>query len=164
MITSRFIQGRRRQEPDSLRVLQLSPAPEAALPLTPFPAAAPDAEVELRALLMRLPRERQTPPVLLSVHTLSGRLGSELSDRVGPEGEYRVSFIPRHDPDPRRLVLSGFRFGPVSASAEAGRPGPDLALDLEVPRRVDPVMEPEGEGALVLQITARLRQAREAKR
>jgi hypothetical protein len=169
-----YIQKRRRQEPDGLRVLQLSPAPESALPLTPFPGAAPDADVEFRALLMRLPRDRQTPPALLSVHTLSGRLGAALSDRVGPQGEYRISFTPRRDPDPRRLVLAGFRFAPAAAGEPAAggptpgaagdRAGPDLVIDLEVPRRVDPPMEPEEEGALVLQITGRVRQAREAGR
>jgi hypothetical protein len=152
-----YIQRRRRQPPDGLRVLQLSPAPESALPLTPFPGAAPDADVEFRALLMRVPRDRQTPPALLSVHTLSGKLGAALSDRVGPQGEYRISFTPRPDPDPRRLVLSGFRFA-AAAGAESFA-GPDLVIDLEVPRRVDPPMEPEEEGALVLQITGRLRQA-----
>jgi hypothetical protein len=157
-----YIQRRRRLEPEGLRVLQLSPAPESALPLTPFPGAAPDAEVEFRALLMRLPRDRQTPPALLSVHTLSGRLGAVLTDPVGPQGEYRITFTPRRDPDPRRLILAGFRFEAAAAGAPApgagGAPaGPDLVLDLEVPRRVDPPMEPEGEGALVLQITGRLR-------
>lgn len=155
-----YVQRRRKGAPeDSLRVLHLSPAPEAALPLMPFPGAAPDAEVEFRALLMRIPADRQTPPALLSVHTLSGRMDAPVTGRVGARGEYEVSFTPRRASSPRQIVLAGFRFAPVSAPRGArGRPaaGPDVALDLEVPRRIDPPMEPEEGAALVLQITGRL--------
>lgn len=155
----RYVQRRQRAASDEgLRVVQLSPAPEASLPLTPFPGAAPDAEVEFRALLMRLPAGRQDPPALLSVHTLSGRLDAPLSGRIGPQGEYEVSFTPRRARDPRRIVLSGFRFAPAAGGAAPERPGEalDVPLELEVPRRIDPPMEPGEGGALVLQITARL--------
>ncbi len=150
---------RRKAEGDEgLRVLHLSPAPESALPLTPFPGAAPDAEVEFRALLMRIPADRQTPPTLVAVHTLSGRLNEPVSGALGAHGEYVVSFTPRAGRHAGQIVLAGFRFAPASA-APALAPGestPALALDLEVPRRIDPPMEPEAGGPLVLQITARL--------
>lgn len=152
----RWVQKHRRAAGDGLRVIELSPAPESALPLTPFPGAKPDAEVEFRALLMRIPSNRQISPSLLSVHTLSGRLDRLIVERVGPHGEYELAFVPRQGMDGRHLLLSDFRFAPVGEAARRRGTGPEIILELETPRRIDPPMEPEEGVSLVLQITGRL--------
>jgi hypothetical protein len=150
---------RARPAGDDLRVIELSPAPESALPLMPFSGARPDAEIEFKALLMRLPASRQTPPALLSVHTLSGKLGEPIIGHLGSRGEYELGFVPHYNASREQIVLSDFRFAPAGGGPEArrGGNGPQIVLELEKPTRIDPPMEPEEGGALVLQITGRLR-------
>jgi hypothetical protein len=140
------------------RLVDLNPAPESALPLIPLVRRSSGAEVEVRALLMRAVSERRKPEELLSVHTLGGQLDAPLRGPIGARGEYEVSFTPHRAGDPRQLVLASFRFAPVSdAAAGAGAGvGPDLILELGVPRRIQPPMEPGEGGALVLQVEARL--------
>jgi len=155
----RFMPRRRPAAPvDGPLLVELNPAPEAALPLIPFAQRSPGAGVEIRALLMRAGQDRRRPDELLSVHTLGGCLDAPLRGRIGARGEYEMSFTPRRSGDPGRLVLADFRFAPASGAApDAGAGvGPELILELGVPRRMQPPMEPGLAGALVLQVEARM--------
>lgn len=164
MSLERFIPRRARAMSGGPPLVRFNPAPESALPLMPWGTPAPGAAVELRALLTRIPADRGLPPTLLSVHTLGGCLDQPLEGRVGPRGEYRLEFVPRLGADGRRVILDSFLFAPVAHQAperECAGAGPEIELDPDVPRRIDPPMEPEEGGALVLQITARLGGGRE---
>jgi len=143
-------------------VVHFSPAPESALPLMPRAGALAGAALEFQALLTRLAPERDREPTLLSVHTLRGRIDQRLEGLLGPGGEYRVSFVPRRDRDPGRVILREFRFTPADGARQAAPQGSDIALSLDVPRRIEPPMEPETGGALVLQITVHQRTLRES--
>ena len=77
-------------------------------------------------------------------HPVSGLLGSR--------GEYELSFVPRRAPNPRRVLLSRFRFA-LAGEARPSASMPEIALSLDLPHRIEPPMEPESGGALVLQIT-----------
>ncbi|MCZ6779020.1 MAG: hypothetical protein O7F16_08620 [Acidobacteria bacterium] len=159
MITLRARRQKRRWTAGSeLRVIELSPAPESALPLMPFVGADPDAEIEFKALLMRIPTSRQMPPALLSVHTLSGKLDEPITAHLGLHGEYELQFIPHYDAGRKQIVLFDYRFAPSGSGPEARRTDDGLQIVLEPgkPRRIDPPMEPESGRPLVLQLTGRL--------
>lgn len=151
-------QRRRWAAGSDMRVIELSPAPESALPLMPFAGADPDAEIEFKALLMRIPTSRQIPPALLSVHTLSGKLDEPITAHLGPHGEYQLQFIPHYDAARKQIVLFDYHFAPSGGGPETRRSGNELQIILEPekPRRIDPPMEPESGRPLVLQLTGRL--------
>jgi hypothetical protein len=145
-------------------VIQFSPAPESALPLMPALGSAEGSEIEFRALLLRLPPERERPSVLLSVHTLRGVLDQPLCAAAGPQGEYALSFVPRRSLGPGRVILADFRFAPSPGRGPATEVrGADVTLTVDLPCRIEPPMEPDAEGALALQITAHLRGRQEPK-
>ncbi len=160
LMTTLRERGRKRRwaAGSDMRVIELSPAPESALPLMPFAGADPDAEIEFKALLMRIPTSRQFPPALLSVHTLSGKLDEPITAHLGPQGEYEIQFIPHYDAGRKQIVLFDYRFAPSGGGPEAIRSenGLQIVLEPEKPRRIDPPMEPESGRPLVLQLTGRL--------